>query len=228
MTDQFRDRRALVGLGAGVAAAAFSAVASQAQTAASEGAWRPAFEPQDAWLDRPGTRHRLVFDTTTAKAAETAMFYGDNFYIANKTGYGLEADALGVVIVLRHMSTPLGYNDAVWAKYGAAFADQLELKGKAAIDAAHGNPFNIPGPKESPKQEDVTLATLAKRGVRFAVCGMATDAIAGLIATKTGQKADAVTAEFKANLIPGGVIVSAGILAVNRAQEHGYAFATTG
>ncbi len=228
MVDPMMARRALVGLGGGVAVAAMGALASQAQAQAPDGLWRPTFEPQDVWLDRPATRHRLAFDTTTPKAAETAMFYGANFYLSNKTGYGLDADVLGLVIVLRHLSTPLGYNDAVWAKYGAAFADQLELKGKTAIDAARGNPFNVPGPREDPKDEDVTLATLAKKGARFAVCGMATDAIAGLVAKKTGQKVEAVTAELKANLIPGGVIVASGILAVNRAQEHGYAFATTG
>lgn len=228
MSDPMMARRALVGLGAGAAAATLGAMASQAQAQALEGPWRPTFEPQDVWLDRPGTRHRLAFDTTSPNGAETAMFYGNNFYVANKTAYGLDSDSIALVIVLRHLSTPFGFNDAVWAKYGAAFADQLELKGKTAIDAAHGNPFNLAGPKEDPKAEEVTLATLAKKGARFAVCGMATDAIGGLVAKKTGQKTEAVTAEFKANLIPGGLIVAAGILAVNRAQEHGYAFATTG
>lgn len=228
MSDPILARRALVGLGAGAAAATVGVLGSQARAQVPEGAWRPTFEPQDAWLDRAGTRHRLAFDTTTSKGAENAMFYGNNFYVANKTAYGLDPDSIALVIVLRHLSTPFGFNDAVWAKYGAAFADQLELKGKTAIDAAHGNPFNIAGPKDDPKQEDVTLAILAKKGTRFAVCGMATEAIAGLVAKKTGQKAEAVTAEFKSSLISGGLIVAAGILAVNRAQEHGYAFATTG
>jgi hypothetical protein len=222
-------RRAMVGLGAGAAlVAAAAAGTGDAQTPSPATPWRPAFEPQDDWLERPGTRHRLVFDTITAKGAQDALFYADNFYQANKSAYGLGPDALGVVIVLRHMSTPIGYNDRIWAKYGDAFAEQLDLKGSQAIAAAHGNPLDAPSPGPSPKDAAATLATLAKTGVRFAVCGMATEGIAGLIAKKTGQKSADVETEFRANLIAGGLIVAAGVVAVNRAQEHGYAFAYAG
>ena len=72
-----------------------------------------------------------------------------------------------------------------------------------------------------------SLPDLAGKGVRFAVCGLATKAIAGMIAGKTGN-ADAIEAEFKANLVPGALIVPAGISALNRAQEHGYSFAYIG
>ncbi|MDE2356762.1 MAG: hypothetical protein KGL69_08410, partial [Alphaproteobacteria bacterium] len=209
------------------AAASLGAVA-RAQGEPPAGPWRPTFEPQDAWLDRPGTRHRLVLDATSATGAGMAAGFASNFYLTNKTGYGLSPDTLGVVIVLRHMATPFGYDDSIWAKYGPAFAELLELKGKAAIEASHGNPGNVPGPKMKPTDEDVTLAVLARTGARFAVCGLGTEALGGLIASKTHQTAEAVVAEFKAHLIPGALLVPAGIVAVNRAQEHGYALAAVG
>src|SRR3546814_19208642 len=81
----------------------------------------------------------------------------------------------------------------------------------------------------APKGKDgddapVTLASLAAKGARFAVCGMATQGMAAQIAKTSGKPAKTIEDELKANLIPGAVIVPAGIVAVDRAQEHGYAF----
>lgn len=240
MDSKVRDRRAVIGLGAalvgaGVGASAIAGAGRASAMGADAAPWSPAFEEQDAWMDRPGTRHRLVFDTTVATAAESAMFYADTYYAANKSGYGLAPETLGVILVLRHMSTPFGFNDAVWAKYGHAIAAQLKLEGEQAIRAVQGNPLLTAVPDERPakaakpaKPDDddgpVTLAALAARGARFAVCGMATMGMAAQLAKKTGKDAKAVESELKANLIPGAVIVPAGIVAVDRAQEHGYAF----
>jgi intracellular sulfur oxidation DsrE/DsrF family protein len=227
MADTILGRRALVGLGAGTALAAATQRAARAQPATTP--WQPQIETQDAWLDRLGTRHRLVFDTISAEGASEAIFYADNFYAANKSAYNLADDALGVVIILRHMSTPFGYNDAMWAKYGATFAEKLGLKGKQKAEAANANPLNIADDDMPAKGEDtVTLATLAKKGVQFAVCGMATEAIAGMVAKATKQDAAAVKKELSSNLVGNSVLVAAGIVTVNRAQEHGYAFAYTG
>jgi len=227
MTDSNFNRRALVGLGGGVALATAASTA-MADPAPAQERWTPQAEAQDAWLDVPGTRHRLVFDTISAKGGEEAIFYADNFIRANKTAYKLEPDALSVVIIFRHMSTPYGFNDSIWAKYGTSFADKLELKGKEAIQASKANPLNI-ADEDGPKDADaVTLATLAKKGVHFAVCGMATEAMAGIIAKATKQNADAVKKELIANMVANAVLVPAGIVTVNRAQEHGYAFAYTG
>ncbi len=242
MDGKVRDRRAVIGLGAalvgaGVGASAIAGTGRAATAGADPAApWSPAFEEQDGWMDRPGTRHRLVFDTTVATAAESAMFYADTYYAANKSGYGLAPDTLGVILIFRHMSTPFGFNDAMWAKYGHAIAAQLKLEGEQAIRAVQGNPLltAAPDPRPAkaakpakPSDDDdapVTLAALAARGARFAVCGMATTGMAAQLAKKTGKDAKAVEAELKANLIPGAVIVPAGIVAVDRAQEHGYAF----
>lgn len=226
MTNMVVGRRALVGLGAGTAIAA-ATQGVQAQAAATP--WHPQMETQDAWLDKAGTRHRMVFDTISAEGAGEAIFYADNFYASNKSAYNLETNALSVVIIFRHMSTPFGYNDAMWAKYGANFAEKLGLKGKQAVEAARRNPLNVADDDMPAKAgEAVTLSTLAKKGVQFAVCGMATEAIAGMIAKAAKQDAGAVKKELSSNLVGNGVLVPAGIVTVNRAQEHGYTFAYTG
>lgn len=217
------DRRTIIGAGALLAGAgAVPALAEAQQGAASGGgpAYTPQFEPQDAWLDDPAKRHRMVLDTTSADAAASALFYADNFYTANHSAYGIAPQALGVAIVLRHMSTPFGFNDAMWKKYGALIAAQLKLEGARAIAATTGNPL-----LSAAKDKDaVTIAALAAKGARFAVCGMATHGLAMGLAKKTGAKAEDVEKELRANLAPGALMVAAGVVAINRAQEHGYAF----
>src|SRR3546814_21146257 len=66
--------------------------------------------------------------------------------------------------------------------------------------------------------------SLAAKGARFAVCGMATQGMAAQIAKTSGKPAKTIEDELKANMIPGAVIVPDGIVAVDRAQGHGYAF----
>ena len=72
----------------------------------------------------------------------------------------------------------------------------------------------------------VTIESLVKQGTLFAICGMATRGLAGSIAADTGSDADRVYKELIANTIPNSRIVSAGVLAVNRAQEYGYTLLT--
>jgi intracellular sulfur oxidation DsrE/DsrF family protein len=233
---EFRaDRRQLIGAGvlvagAGLAAACSSGAKGSDTTAA---AWEPTPETLDSWLDKPGTRHRMVFDSLTGEGGAEALDFANNFIHVNESAYGLKPEQLGVVVILRHMSTPYGYNQAVWAKYGKGFAEKMGLKGDSAKAAATTNPLlKAPAMLDTPPKgmewiNQNSLPDLAGKGVRFAVCGLATKAIAGMVAGKTGN-ADAIEAEFKSNLVPGALIVPAGISALNRAQEHGYSFAYIG
>src|SRR3546814_15619412 len=67
-----------------------------------------------------------MFDTTAPAAVASAIFYANTYYAANKSGYGLDPQQLGLMIVLRHIATPFGYNDAIWAAHGAFFAGALK------------------------------------------------------------------------------------------------------
>ena len=72
----------------------------------------------------------------------------------------------------------------------------------------------------------VTIASVAKRGTQFAVCDMAANRLAGLVATSTKGVQEAVYTEFVRNLIPNSHLMAAGVVAVNRAQEYGYTLLT--
>lgn len=211
-----RERRSfLTRLNASAAAAAALAFGGRAmaQTKASAPAkFEPSRHDQDDWMDRIPGKHRMVLDTTTNDALGEALLFGNNFLMANRNSYGLQNSDMAVIIVVRHLSTGFGFNDAMWSKYGAPLASGSGLK-----DPAKANP-RIAGA--------IGIEALAKQGVQFAVCEMATGRLANSIAQATGTAAADITAELKANLIPNARMVPAGIVAINRAQERGYTLVT--
>ena len=222
-------------IGAGMTAfgAAFGgAAAAQAQSApaaSAAGGWRPAAHGEDDWLDQTTAKHRIFYDTTMPHGAAEAIFFARNTFVANASGYKLTDADIAQVVCLRHWSTSFAFTDAMWAKYGAALSQRADN-------------FLDPKTKQLPTKNvlmygdygdalpngGVTIEAMAKRGVRFAVCSMATRATANVVAQKTGANVDAVFKELTENLVPNGHMVPAGIVAVNRAQERGYSFSWVG
>lgn len=216
---------ARLGAGLGVAGAVVAgAPLLQAQAPAGGRSWAPTRHAQDDWLDWLPGGHRFVFDTTSANGIGSALLYANNFFVANQSAYGLgDADA-AVVIVARHNSTPFAYNDAMWAKYGGPLTALTGFNDPATQQPSRVNLFNTTA--ATLPSFGTTIDSLIKRGVHVAVCQMATRFIAGQLAQATGAGADAVYNELAANLVGNSHLVAAGILAVNRAQERGYALAT--
>jgi hypothetical protein len=206
---------ALFGL-KGRSAEAFSSYEADPRSTAPDGLWQPARHAADDWFDeRPG-KHRLLFDALSPKGSEEALMFASNFFLANKTAYGIENSDLAVAICFRHHATPFAFNDAMWTKYGAAFSDRLDFTDpKTRLPAT----VNV---------HAAALATAVKQGVQFAVCDMASHFFAGLAARRTGGDADAVYRELTSNSVGNCHFVAAGIVAVNRAQERGYSIAYVG
>jgi intracellular sulfur oxidation DsrE/DsrF family protein len=221
----------LSGVGAGFSALAGSAggatpAAQAGPTAGSR--WQPALHTEDDWLDHvPGT-HRLFIDTTTPEGFGEAIFWANNYLSANKSGYGVEDSSLAIVICARHHSTPFAYANAIWAKYGGPLAERDRFMDPKTSTAPVVNVYQVAGYGNVLRNNGVTLDSILQRGVRLAVCRLATRARAGVIARQMGGKADEVFDELASNLVSNARIVPAGIVAVNRAQERGYTFATAG
>ena len=178
----------------------------------------PRFEPerhvQDDWMDQIPGKHRVVIDTTTVDGFRDGVLWAGNYLLANRNEYGLKNEDLALIIVARHISTPYGYNNDLWAKYGASLASRAPATDGQAKEPPKANPGAA------------AIASLASQGVRFAVCAMASHRYAGMIARGSGATADAVFAELSANLVTNARLVPAGIVAVNRAQERGYTLVT--
>ena len=201
------------------ASLAVGATAVQAQTQ-TEGHWQAARHAQDDWFGQLPGKHRLFFDSTTPDRLEDAIQFTGNYFSANRGVYGLENADLAVIVCMRHRSAPFAFNDAMWGKYGATLAKRAEFVDPTTKEAPKVNFFTPKAPAAPARARG--LASLMNLGVQFAICNLSTRAIAGLIADATDQKTDDVYKEITANLIDRARLVPAGIVAVNRAQEHGY------
>lgn len=212
---------ARMGAGAGVVGATLAGSSIAGAAAPADAPWQPARHPQDDWYDKiPGT-HRFVFDTSTAEGIGLAVQFAGNYFTANQDAYGLKESDLAVIIVARHKATSFAYTDAMWAKYGKQFSEQSEYTDPKTKLPPAVNIYTSEG-NDSPQAGKMT--PLIKKGVHFAVCGMSTKGIAGRISKANGIETDAVVKEITANLVGNAHMVPAGIVAVNRAQEHGYSF----
>ena len=197
-------RSFLTGLKTGLAGLAIGG-AVRAESKKTSARWEPARHDKDDWLETPGAKHRLIFDTTTPEGFGEALLFAGNYIRVNSTDYGLANGDLSVVIVVRHRSTPFGYTNAMWEKYGVPMAKRSQIADPPKVNV-----------------NDAQIANLAKQGVRIAVCSVATRRYAEWIAEAMGGSADAINSEMIANRVANSLMVPAGIVAVNRAQEHGY------
>lgn len=181
---------------------------------------------QDEWLDKPPALHRMLFDTTTSAGLAQALAFADVYFRVNKKSYGVAPDDLAVLIVMHHFSTPFGFDDVIWSKYGKPLSDKKYKQDLADPRTKKTPTLNVYNCKaiDNLANDGVTLDSLSAQGARFAVCDVATRGIADLLAPITHQSADALYAELTAHLIRNAVMVPAGVVAVNRAQERGYSY----
>lgn len=215
---------AVAAAGASLAGAATVAHASDD----TQQRWAPQRHPQDDWFDQVPGRHRFFYDTATPNGAGEAITFTTNYYVANRNGYNLTDADLAVIICLRHWSTPFAWQDAMWAKYGAPISERIRFPDPKTQEPPKHNVYLTGDYGAQLPNRGTTLDALIQRGVRFAVCDMATRAYAGIIAGKLSLKADDVYDDLRANSIANCHYVPAGIVAVARAQERGYALVQYG
>ena len=222
-------RSVMAGLGVAAAGLTLSATAARAQTTAPRAAtgFEPARHTLDAWLDQmPGT-HRVFIDSATAVGGAEALLYANNLYTARENAYAGEPADFAMVVCFRHFSTPFGYNDAVWAKYGEVFDSIMRFPDPATNAAPRINLVNSPA-HTTLQNFGVTIDAVGARGVEFAICSAATQFIAGVAAHETGGDAEAIREELVAGAIGNSRFVSAGVMALTRAQEYGYSLLYAG
>jgi hypothetical protein len=223
-----RRRSFLTQLGAGmtVAGAAFAAGDAPAAAQAAGTPFRPARHPEDAWIDALPGSHRLVIDTTTPNGFAEALAFAGNFLTASAS-YKLTDHDNAVIIVARHFSTPFAYKDPIWAKYAKVMPPVATMKDPKTGQVPAFNLFNATGYGMDLPNFGTTVDAVVGRGVHFAVCQMATQFFAGLIAGPNGNK-QAVYDELAGALVGNSHLVAAGVIGVNRAQEYGYTLITAG
>ncbi len=222
-------RSVMAGVGIAVAGLVASAATAQAQTGARKAGvpFQPARHDIDAWFDQLPGSHRVFVDTASADGGAEGIGFANNLYIATERAYAGEQAKPAIVVCFRHFSTPFGYNDAIWAKYGEAFHSLIQYPDPVTNAAPKINLMNSTA-HNTLANRGVTLDALAAQGTQFAICDMATQFMAFTIAQQTGGKADQIHDELVANAIKNSHFVSAGVMALTRAQEYRYSVLIAG
>ncbi|MEP6732789.1 MAG: hypothetical protein ABJE10_19245 [bacterium] len=212
------DRRSfLTTLATGSAALAAGGVAMQlgAETASAE-----SFEgsPVDeAWLGKLNGKHKQFFDAVTVNDG-FPMGFAMNFLNLYNDAYKIPDANLSAVVGLRHFSIPLAFTDDIWARYKLGeFTKVMDPKTKAP---ATRNIYYHSGSGDV-MMPGMAIEKLQARGVTFTVCNMALTILSGMMSGIAGVTPDVAKQQWTSGLIPGMVLVPAGVLAVNRAQEKG-------
>lgn len=216
-----RRRRFLTGAGLAVAGASIVASASAvAQTGRSPSGFIPERHPTDSWMDALGGKHRAFVDSSTGPGGIGAVNFAANILNSHASGYGGKDEDYGMIVCFRHASAPYGFNDEMWAIYHEVFV------GRTGVSNENGEPVTV-NPLTAERtygNRNNSLANMSARGVRFAICNLSTQGMAGMIARSANRSSDEVYEELVANLIPNGRLVPSGVIAATRAQEYGYSF----
>jgi len=225
MTDSATPRRSFL-----ARFAASAAVLGAAPTLAAIGcapspapAAPPTNDELDTWFADMKAPNRVLYDCVQAAGGPDGIMFARNFMKFSAEKLGTKDADMNVIVSFRHFATPYGYTDAMWAKY-PQFAALLKVEDPTTKKPAARN---IPLHDDVEGEVGANLPALAARGVRFTVCGAATEFIAKLLAGKTGD-AKSIEAELAANLIPNARMVPAGVVGVQRAQKAGFAYTFAG
>jgi len=173
--------------------------------------WQAARHDQDDWLDSNTAKHRVILDTWNPEHFPDALQFAGNIVETNKTDYDIPASELAVVICVRHRTTPFAFNDAMWTKYGKSMSAQMAWTAPDSQGTPTANPYGK------------RLTALAAQGIQLAICNRTTRAYSGRAAKEANAANDVVLKEFMASTVIAGHFVPAGVVAVTRAQERGYA-----
>jgi intracellular sulfur oxidation DsrE/DsrF family protein len=173
--------------------------------------WQAARHEQDDWLDGNNAKHRVILDTWNPEHFPDALQFAGNIVETNKTDYDIPAGDLAVVICVRHRTTPFAFNDGMWTKYGKTMSAQMAWTDPNSQGTPTANPYGK------------RLTALAAQGIQLAICNRTTRAYSGRAAREANATGDVVLKEFMANTVIAGHFVPAGVVAVTRAQERGYA-----
>jgi intracellular sulfur oxidation DsrE/DsrF family protein len=177
----------------------------------------------ETWLGKIKGTHKQVFDCMMPDGG-MPLAWTRVFLMTNKAVGVAESDC-SAVVVLRHEAIPLAMEDRLWAKY--KFGEVFKVNDNSTKAPALRNSFWKPKPKELPLP-GMAVNELLDSGVLIGVCDMALTVYSSIVAGQMNISADECKKDWVSGILPGIEIVPSGVLAVNRAQEHGCTYCWAG
>jgi hypothetical protein len=227
MTDlkQLTHRREFLGtVAAGAAALGIATLTAPFRSIAGGNQAPPAGDTSEfeTWLGKIKGKHRQVFDSPAPH--EGLPFAWSKVFLMSNGAVGVKEDDITAMLVLRHEAIPLSMGHDLWSKY--KFGEVFKITDAATKAPSLRNPFYQPKEGEM-KLPGMAIEDLLKSGVLIGVCDMALTVYSMGVAEAMKMDAADVKKEWLAGILPGIQLLPSGVLAVNRAQEHGctYCFA---
>ena len=176
-----------------------------------------------SWYGKLRGKHRQVFDCMMADGG-MPLAWARVFLMTNKA-VGVKGDDYSAVLILRHESIPLAMEDRLWAKY--KFGQTFKINDAKMSTPATRNLFWQPKQGELPLP-GMAVNELLDSGVLVGVCDMAITVYSKMAAGQMEMGAEECKKDWLAGVLPGIQVVPSGVLAVNRAQEHGCTYCWAG
>ena len=177
----------------------------------------------DEWLGKIKGKHKQVFDCTAPNGG-LPLAWARVFLMTNKSAGASEHDVTAV-LVLRHNGIPLGMESRLWDKY--KFGEMFAANDPATKSPLTANPFWEPKEGSLPLP-GMGIDELQKSGVLFGICDIALTVYSKGAGEKMKMDPADVKKDWVSGILPGVQIVPSGVLAVNRAQEHGCTYCYAG
>ncbi len=179
-------------------------------------------QPSDAWLDHLKGKHRQLFDVPDPEGG-TVLRHVRNYLDAWRDAYGVGEQDINVVVTLYARTTPLGLQDAMWAKYQLGAA--LNITDPTTNAPLVRNWFAHPkaGDPVADGEPGTSMEILQHRGVIFALCNNALKRWSARLEKSGLGAATDVHADLVAHALPGVVIVPDVLVTMTRAHERGFA-----
>lgn len=226
-------RRGFIGRMIGAASALGVSLASPGAAAAQAPA-------ADAWLKEVTGTHRTFFDFPKHSNG-VGLLHILNYLSTYSAAYKAAPGTVGAVGTFYGIgpgaSISMGFNDAMWAKYG--LGEYTGLKDAAGQPYAR-NPFHRPTRNElhvlmqamqtppipmfADAMPALGIESLQKMGTKFLMCNNAFGAWCAELEARGKGKAADLQKELTANLLPGVTMVPAMVIAIEQAQTAGVAY----
>ena len=192
----------------------------------AENVTRGDVKPSDKWLESLKGKHRQFFDMPNHENG-MGLLHVRNYLNTMRDTYHLTHPDVTAVAGLYGMTTMLGFNDAMWQKYGVA--NPIKVMDGSKAPATSNVFYKAPAGSASlslsgaplPIPADTSISSLQERGAVFILCNNAFNLWMGMLASWDPAKSAALRQEFEANMLPGVFLVPAMVVAVSQAQTHG-------
>jgi intracellular sulfur oxidation DsrE/DsrF family protein len=188
----------------------------------------PTAKPDNSWLQGIKGNHAQIFDMPAPNGG-FPLLHVRNYMQTYQSAFEMTYPHVLAIVGLYGFTTPMAFNDAMWAKYrlGAASGVNDRVTKAAATrnvfaSAAEGELLGAEARIDIPG--DSSIAALQAIGTRFIVCNNALNFWVARIAAAVNGQAAEIRSELEANMLPRITIVPAMVIAMNQAQAEGASY----